>query len=120
MQNFFQTFNLFRNRTEKISEKAYHARAVFKERFSTKINCIFVLSMVDNLRPRFNLERVPLTVSKKNIFQKSMEKQCYRKEENSSSRWIRTIIVLLSTLLATQLYAKLPFCSLSLISFLIL
>ena len=53
--------------------KTYQARAVFKERFSTKINCIFAFSMVDNLGPRFNLEKVPLTISKK-IFSKNQWK----------------------------------------------
>ncbi len=46
---------------------AYHPEVVLKEVFSVKKNCIFGISMMNYPRPRRDLERVPLTISKKNF-----------------------------------------------------
>jgi len=71
--------------------QSYHRGAVLKEEFPEKTNCIFGISMVENLRRRWDLVGVPSIISKK----KFCKVQCIlnvRERKKNSSLWIRTSV----------------------------
>ena len=62
---------------------AYHPRVVLKKMFSVKTNYIFGISMMNYPRPRRDLERVPLTISKKKFNNYQWENTWTERKKNS-------------------------------------
>ncbi len=77
---------------EKLSHRAYHRRAVLKDEFPEKNNCIFGINMVDNPRRRWDLERVPLIISKKKFSKIQWILMRHNKKKIHASHWIRTSV----------------------------
>jgi hypothetical protein len=71
---------------------SYHRRAVLKDEFPEKNNCIFGISMVDNLRRRWDLERVPLIISKKKFSKLQWILMRQNEKKIHASHWIRTSV----------------------------
>ena len=85
---------------------SYHPGEVLKDTFSQNQNSIFEFSMVDYPRRRWDLERVPPIVSKKNFDKIQWKKQC---TEQKKKKPVRTGFEPAShhtCSLATQLYAN--------------
>ena len=72
---------------------SYHPGAVLKDRYSQNKNSIFGFSVISYPRPRWDLERVPLTASQKH-FDKIQWKNNVQNRKQIDSHWIRTSVAL--------------------------